>query len=123
MITKQDIDTMKDEKKRLFEFFESDALIKMQNDMILDEKLKCEKNLNDKKDKIIKSKISSKYNRKDNSNNECDDDTLSSDSEDLSLELDDDGNPRIFSDDEKRDRKMKKKKKIETLDSEIVEEN
>lgn len=51
MVTKQDLDSLKEEKKRLFGFFESDDLIKMQNDMILDEKLKSDKILENKLDK------------------------------------------------------------------------
>lgn len=45
MITNQDINILKDEKTRLVEFFESDALTKMQEEMTLDKNLKCIKDL------------------------------------------------------------------------------
>lgn len=46
VITNQDIQVLKDEKTRLVDFFESDALSKMQEEMTLDKNLKCVKDLN-----------------------------------------------------------------------------
>lgn len=95
--------------------------------MILDEKLKGEKNFNvSKRENKTKHKKSIKNNPNSTLDNELDDDTNTSfeSSSNLSLELDDDGNPVILSDDEKRLRKIKKRQEIsDNQQSEIVNDD
>lgn len=128
VITKKDINTLKDEKYRLVNFFESDALTKMQEEITFDNKLKCGKDFRYEQDKttLKKNRHNTKLNH-DNLNitNEQHDDVeeeSSDDSDNYSLQLDEYGNPEPIEDVRVRKKKQKSDEKQKQALIELEEE-